>query len=76
MKFVFYTLGCKVNQFETQAMERRVTELGHTLGTFGEPCDCCVVNTCTANKTFDLTSYKIGYEALGDTFTFSNLVIA
>ena len=35
-----------------------------------------VSNTCTANKTFDLTSYKIGYEALGDTFTFSNLVIA
>lgn len=53
MKFVFYTLGCKVNQFETQAMERRVTELGHTLGTFGEPCDCCVVNTCTVTAVSD-----------------------
>ena len=31
MKFAFYTLGCKVNQYETQAMEQRLTALGHTL---------------------------------------------
>ena len=34
MKFSFYTLGCKVNQYETQAMQRLLTEKGHTLGTF------------------------------------------
>ena len=30
MKFHCYTLGCKVNQYETQAMERQLIGLGHT----------------------------------------------
>ena len=37
MKFAFYTLGCKVNQYETQAMEQKLLALGHTLGSFDEP---------------------------------------
>lgn len=53
MKFAFYTLGCKVNQFETQAMERHVLALGHTLGAFSEPCDCYIVNTCTVTAVSD-----------------------
>lgn len=53
MKFAFYTLGCKVNQFETQAMERRVLALGHTLGAFDEACDCYIVNTCTVTAVSD-----------------------
>lgn len=53
MRFAFYTLGCKVNQFETQAMERRVQELGHTLGGFQEPCDAYVINTCTVTAVSD-----------------------
>ena len=31
MKIAIYTLGCKVNQYETQAMERELTARGHTL---------------------------------------------
>ena len=53
MKFSFYTLGCKVNQYETQAMERRVTELGHQVVPVGEDCDCMVVNTCTVTAVSD-----------------------
>ena len=53
MKFAFYTLGCKVNQYETQAMERRVLEKGHTLGSFDEACDIYVVNTCTVTAVSD-----------------------
>ena len=53
MKFAFYTLGCKVNQYETQAMEQRLLALGHTLGTFDEPCDCYIVNTCTVTAVAD-----------------------
>ena len=34
MKFGFYTLGCKVNQYETQAMGQLLTAQGHTLGDF------------------------------------------
>ena len=53
MKFSFYTLGCKVNQYETQALERLVTEMGHALCRFGEPCDCCIINTCTVTAVSD-----------------------
>ena len=44
MKFAFYTLGCKTNQYETQAMERLLTEMGHTLGRFDEACDVYIIN--------------------------------
>lgn len=53
MKFAFYTLGCKVNQYETQAMEQRLLEDGHTLGAFAEPCDGYIVNTCTVTAISD-----------------------
>ena len=36
MKFAFYTLGCKVNQYETQAMQQMLLADGHTLGEFDE----------------------------------------
>ena len=47
MKIAFYTLGCKTNQYETQAMERLLLERGHSIGSFDESCDCYVVNTCS-----------------------------
>ena len=34
MKFGFYTLGCKVNQYETQAMEQILRQMGHEIGSF------------------------------------------
>ena len=45
MKIGFYTLGCKTNQYETQAMERIATDLGHEIGHFDESCDAYVINT-------------------------------
>ena len=53
MKFAFYTLGCKTNQYETQAMERLLVEMGHTIGTFDEPCDGYVINTCSVTAVAD-----------------------
>ena len=53
MIFGFYTLGCKVNQYETQAMEQLLTELGHRIGSFEEPCDCYVINTCSVTAVAD-----------------------
>ena len=44
MKFKFHTLGCKVNQYETQAMETLLRERGHVPAD-GE-ADAVVVNTC------------------------------
>jgi len=46
MKFCTLTLGCKVNQYETQAIERILCEFGHTLVDLGDGCDVCILNTC------------------------------
>ena len=53
MKFTCYTLGCKVNQYETQAMEQLLTALGHTLCPEGADCDAIIVNTCTVTAVAD-----------------------
>ena len=53
MKFAFYTLGCKVNQYETQAMEQLLLGLGHEIGRFDEVCDGYVVNTCSVTAIAD-----------------------
>ena len=53
MKFAFYTLGCKVNQYETQAMEQLLLALGHDIGRFDEACDGYVVNTCSVTAVAD-----------------------
>ena len=46
MKFAIYTLGCKVNQYETQAMESELQDRGHTLVPFEETADIYIINTC------------------------------
>ena len=53
MKFAFYTLGCKTNQYETQAMEQLLAAQGHTLGNFDEPCDGYIINTCSVTAVAD-----------------------
>jgi len=56
MKAAFYTLGCKANQFETQAMERLFVEKGHQLVDFSEKADVYVINTCTVTALADKKS--------------------
>ena len=53
MKFAFYTLGCKTNQYETQAMERLLTEMGHENVSFEEAADGYVINTCSVTAVAD-----------------------
>ncbi len=53
MKLAFYTLGCKTNQYETQAMERFLTDLGHEIGRFDQSCDGYVINTCSVTAVAD-----------------------
>lgn len=53
MKFAFYTLGCKTNQYETQAMERLLANSGHTIGAWEDCCDGYVVNTCSVTAVAD-----------------------
>ena len=50
MKFSSYTLGCKVNQFETRGIESILLDRGHELVKAGEGCDACIINTCTVTS--------------------------
>ncbi len=47
MKVYFYTLGCKVNQYETQEMTELFEKAGHTIIYKSLGADICVINSCT-----------------------------
>jgi len=53
MKFAFYTLGCKTNQYETQAMEQLLLQQGHEIGHWEDDCDGYVINTCSVTAVAD-----------------------
>ena len=53
MRIAFYTLGCKTNQYETQAMEQMLRELGYEIGHFEEKCDAYIINTCSVTAIAD-----------------------
>ena len=46
MKYMISTLGCKVNQYETQAMETFLQQRGHDRAAPGELADAVIINTC------------------------------
>ena len=46
MKYIITTLGCKVNQYETQAMETLLCQRGHHPVAEGEIADAVIINTC------------------------------
>ena len=46
MKYIIATLGCKVNQYETQAMETLLLRRGHVPAAPGETAEAVIVNTC------------------------------
>ncbi len=56
MKVAIFTLGCKVNQYETQALERELAVRGHELTSFDGPADAYIVNTCTVTAVSDKKS--------------------
>lgn len=56
MRIAIQTLGCKVNQYETQAMEEILTRRGHTLVPFGEEADAYIINSCTVTAVSDKKS--------------------
>lgn len=56
MNYSIYTLGCKVNQYETQAMEQLLDSRGHIRRPFDACCDCYIINTCTVTAVSDKKS--------------------
>ena len=59
MRIALYTLGCKVNQYETQAMEQELTTQGHELVAFEEPADAYIINTCSVTAVSDKKSRQM-----------------
>jgi threonylcarbamoyladenosine tRNA methylthiotransferase MtaB len=59
VRAAFYTLGCKVNHYETQAMEELFKNAGHTVVPFGDEADVYIVNTCTVTAVSDKKSRQI-----------------
>ena len=55
----FHTLGCKVNQYETQALEQELLHRGHELVDFEETADAYVVNTCSVTAVSDKKSRQM-----------------
>ena len=59
MKVAFYTLGCKVNQYETNGMIQAFLEKGYELVDFSEKADIYIINTCTVTSISDKKSRQM-----------------
>ena len=46
-------MGCKVNQYETQAMEQILLQMGHEIAPFDTVCDGYIINTCSVTAVAD-----------------------
>lgn len=53
MRVYFHTLGCKVNQYETQSMRELFERLGHTASDSAAEADIIVINSCTVTAESD-----------------------
>jgi len=49
----FYTLGCKLNQYETESMRQQLEQAGYRIVEFDQPADVAVINTCTVTHRSD-----------------------
>ena len=56
MKVSFCTLGCKVNQYETESMREQFVKNGYDVARDGESSDVCIINTCSVTNVADRKS--------------------
>ncbi len=63
MRVAFYTLGCKVNQYETQALEQLFAGRGHSLVPFEGEADAYIINSCTVTAVSDKKSRQVVRQA-------------
>lgn len=64
MKISYYSLGCKVNLYESEAIINKFIDNGFTLGKFNENCDVYLINTCSVTEVSDAKSRKIIRQAI------------
>ena len=63
MKVAFYSLGCKVNAYETEFLINEFKKKGYEIVDFNEKADIYIINTCSVTNTSDQKSRKIVREA-------------
>ncbi len=59
MKVGIYTLGCKVNLYESEFIIDKLIKHGYQIGDFREKCDVYIINTCSVTNNSDTKSKKI-----------------
>lgn len=65
MKVSIQTLGCKVNQYESQAMELLLRQRGHEIAGAADEADAYIINSCTVTATSDKKSRQAVRQARG-----------
>ncbi len=63
MKIALLTIGCKVNQYETEAIAEKLKAFGFKRVDFRDRADVYVINTCTVTKESDYSSRQAIYRA-------------
>ena len=59
----FHTLGCKVNAYETEAMEQALVAAGYDIRSFEERADVYIINTCSVTNIADRKSRQMLHRA-------------
>lgn len=59
-RVAFLNLGCKVNAYETEAMQQKFALAGAKIVAFEEIADIYIINTCTVTNIADRKSRQIG----------------
>jgi len=63
LRAAFHNLGCKVNAYETEAMQQMLEEAGYEIVPFAETADVYVINTCTVTNIADKKSRQMLHRA-------------
>lgn len=64
MRAAYLTLGCKVNQYDTEAMQEILQNNGFVTVPFEEPADVYLINTCTVTNIADRKSRQMIHKAI------------
>ena len=64
MRIAFATVGCRLNQFETDALRGKAQAEAHRIVSFDDPADAYVINTCTITAEADADSRRLVRQAI------------
>lgn len=63
-KVAFHTLGCKVNQYETESIKNQLIKRGYEEVPFEDKSDIYIINSCTVTSI--AVKHKVTFHSLGN----------